>query len=112
MPNNFNDPMITLIYSVIWHMITASLCDLHHTSSDQYGRLRSWCCFARDLRTLAVTFAEIPPITNMARHLSSAILDCTSSMIQPGVRSWFAQHDQVASFVTAEPPSFFLRFRG
>jgi len=111
-PNNFNDPMITLIYSVVWHMITASLCDLHHTSNDQYGRLRLWCCFARDLRTLAVNFAESPPITNMARHLSSAILDCTSSMIQPGVRSWFAQHEQVASFVTAEPPSFFLRFRG
>ena len=111
-PNNFNDPMITLIYSVVWHLITDSLRDLHHTSSDQYGRLRSWCCFARDLRNLSFTFAESPPISCMARHLSSAILDCTSSMIQPGVRSWFAQHEQIASFVTAEPPAFFLRFRG
>ncbi|CAE7827964.1 unnamed protein product, partial [Symbiodinium sp. KB8] len=109
-PNNFHDPQTTLIYSMVWHTITASLSELHHTSVEaRFDRLRGWCLFSLDVHRVSVNYSYINWISVFMRLISDAIIDCAWAMLPPNMRTYFAGHPDMAPYFTAEPPSYVLR---
>ena len=59
-PNNFYDPQSTLIYSMVWHTITASLSELHRTSVEaRFDRLRGWCLFSIDVHRVSLNYGYL-----------------------------------------------------
>ena len=109
-PNNFHDPQTTLIYSMVWHTITASLSELHHTSVEaRFDRLRGWCLFSLDVYRVSVNYSYINWISVFMRMISDAIIDCTWAMLPPNMRTYFAGHPDMAPYFTAEPPNYVLR---
>ena len=109
-PNNFHDPQTTLIYSMVWHTITASLSELHHTSVEaRFDRLRGWCLFAVDVHRVSVNYSYINWISTFMRLIGDAIIDCAGATLPPNMRTYFAGHPDMAPYFTAEPPNFVLR---
>ena len=109
-PNNFHDPQTTLIYSMVWHTITASLSELHHTSVEaRFDRLRGWCLFSLDVYRVSVNYSYINWISVFMRMISDAIIDCAWAMLPPNMRTYFASHPDMAPYCTAEPPNYVLR---
>ena len=50
---NFSDPRATLVYSMVWRVMLASMLDLHHSSvMDRMTRLRQWCLLSHDSHDL------------------------------------------------------------
>ena len=67
---------------------------------------------------LAYATGASSPLTSMCgmasefrREQANAILDCTSSMLAPSMRTWFAQQPDMVPIMVAEPPNFFFRCR-
>ena len=111
-PNNFYDPQSTLIYSMVWHTMTASLSELHHTSvEDCFNRLRGWCLFFLDVHRVALNYSYIPWISRFMRLIGDAVIDCAWAMLPPNMRTYFAQHHDKAPYFTVEPPNYVLRHR-
>ncbi|OLQ10165.1 hypothetical protein AK812_SmicGene6101 [Symbiodinium microadriaticum] len=109
-PNNFYDPQTTLIYSMVWHTITASLSELHHTSVEaRFDRLRGWCLFSVDVHRVSVNYSYINWISTFMRLIGDAIIDCAWAMLPPNMRTYFAGHPDMAPYFTAELPNFVLR---
>ena len=109
-PNNFHDPQTTLIYSMVWHTITASLSELHHTSVEaRFDRLRGWCLFSLDVHRVSVNYSYINWISTFMRLIGDAIIDCAWAMLPPNMRTYFAGHPDMVPYFTAEPPNFVLR---
>ena len=106
-PNNFYDPQTTLIYSMVWHTITASLSELRHTSVE--ARLRGWCLFSVDVHRVSVNYSYINWISTFMRLIGDAIIDCAWAMLPPNMRTYFVGHPDMAPYFTAEPPNFVLR---
>ncbi|CAE7220070.1 unnamed protein product [Symbiodinium microadriaticum] len=109
-PNNFHDPQTTLIYSMVWHTITASLSELHHTSVEaRFDRLRGWCLFSLDVYRVSVNYSYINWISMFMRLIGDPIIDCAWAMLPPNMRTYFAGHPDMVPYFTAEPPNFVLR---
>ena len=109
-PNNFYDPQTTLIYSMVWHTITASLSELRHTSVEsRFDRLRGWCLFSVDVHRVSVNYSYINWISTFMRLIGDAIIDCAWAMLPPNMRTYFAGHPDMAPYFTAEPPNYVLR---
>ena len=110
-PDSFNDPRVTLVYSTVWHLMLASLADLRHSSvTDRMARLRQWCLLSHDLYTLSVQRNFAGP-SKFRRDIAAAIFECTASMLAPNMRTWFAQHNDMQAILSAEPPNCFFRRR-
>ena len=110
-PNSFSDPRATLVYSMVWHVMLASMLDLRHSSvMDRMTRLRQWCLLSHDLYTLSVQ-RNFVGSSEFLRDIAAAVLDCTASMLAPNMRTWFAQRPEMSPIIIAEPPNYFFRRR-
>ena len=64
-----------------------------------------------DMYRMSINYGACVPVAKLMRNFSDAIVDCTSSMLPPNTRHYFANHREMAPYFAAEPPSFFLRRR-
>ncbi|CAE7921885.1 ube2z, partial [Symbiodinium necroappetens] len=101
----------TLIYSMVWHAMTASLSELHHTSVEERLNRRGWCLFSIAVHRLSLNYSYISWISTFLRLIADAIVDCAWAMLPPNMRIYFAGHPDMAPHFAAEPPSYLIRRR-
>ena len=59
---------------------------------------------AHDLYTLSVQRNFVGP-SEFLRNIAAPIFE----MLAPNMRTWFAQHPEMATILIAEPPNYFFR---